>query len=80
MPDEVAERVAQRLADPAQVARSRLFPMRFLAAYKAAPSLRWSGLGSRHTFGGLSDKAFRLVPLLEAGQDARWDDLFSQAA
>ena len=39
-----------------------------------------SGLGNRHTFGGLSDKAFRLVPLLEAGQDARWDDLFSQAA
>jgi hypothetical protein len=233
VPDEVAEQVAARLADPAQVARSRLFPMRFLAAYQAAPSLRWaypleralqaslgnvprldgrtlvlvdrsgsmfgrvskksqltnadaaaifgtvlaqrseradlaqfgtgsqpvrfaagesvltvikrfgnlggtntaeairrryrrgyhtrvvlvtdeqaswragadpllavppdipvytwnlagyrfghgeSGLGKRHTFGGLTDKAFRLIPLLEAGQDARWDDLFSQAA
>jgi hypothetical protein len=233
VPDEVAEQVARRLADPAQVARSRLFPMRFLAAYQAVPSLRWaypleralqaslgnvprlagrtlvlvdrsgsmfgpvskmsqltnadaaaifgtvlaqrseqadlvefgtfsqpvrfaadesaltvlkrftglggtntaeairrhyrrgyhtrvilvtdeqaswragadpllavppdipvytwnlagyrlghgeSGLGSRHTFGGLSDKAFRLIPLLEAGRDARWDDLFGQAA
>jgi hypothetical protein len=232
VPDDVAERVAARLADPGQVARSRMFPMRFLAAYQAAPSLRWaypleralqaslgnvprlggrtlvlvdrsgsmfgpvsrmsrltnadaaavfgaalaqrcegadlvefgtqsnrvpfgtgesvlsvvrrfgnlggtntadavrrhfrvgsharvvlvtdeqaswragdplsvvpaevpvytwnlagyrlghgpSGLGSRHTFGGLSDRAFRLIPLLEAGRDARWDDLFGVAA
>lgn len=233
VPDHVAEQVAARLADPAQVARSRLFPMRFLAAYRAVPSLRWaypleralqaslsnvprlvgrtlvlvdrsgsmfgpaskasqlsnadaaaifgtvlaqrseradlaefgtgsqpvrfaagesvltvisrfgnlggtntaeavrrhyrrgyhtrvvvvtdeqaswragadplhavppdvpvytwnlagyrlghgeSGLGNRHVFGGLSDKAFRLIPLLEAGRDARWDDLFGQAA
>ena len=39
--DEVAEQVAKRLADPEQVARSRQFPMRFLSAYRAAPSLRW---------------------------------------
>ncbi|QKV95920.1 TROVE domain-containing protein [Streptomyces sp. NA02950] len=41
LPDEVAERVAARLADPAEVARSRQFPYRFLSAYRAAPSLRW---------------------------------------
>ncbi|MFD8577178.1 TROVE domain-containing protein [Streptomyces virginiae] len=40
--DEVAADVARRLADPEQVARSRQFPFRFLAAYKHAPSLRWS--------------------------------------
>ncbi|OKJ95677.1 TROVE domain-containing protein [Amycolatopsis sp. CB00013] len=40
--DEVAEGVAARLADPEQVAKSRQFPMRFLSAYRAAPSLRWS--------------------------------------
>ena len=40
--DDVAETVAARLGDPAEVARSRQFPMRFLSAYKAAPSLRWS--------------------------------------
>ncbi|MEK9523990.1 TROVE domain-containing protein [Streptomyces venezuelae] len=40
--DEVAERVAKKLADPEQVARSRQFPFRFLAAYKHAPSLRWA--------------------------------------
>ncbi|MGH3241105.1 MAG: TROVE domain-containing protein [Spirillospora sp.] len=39
--DEVAAQVAARLADPAQVARSRQFPFRFFAAYLAAPSLRW---------------------------------------
>lgn len=40
--DEVAEQVAARLADPGEVARSRVLPMRFLSAYNAAPSLRWA--------------------------------------
>ncbi|HEX8626965.1 MAG TPA: TROVE domain-containing protein [Catenuloplanes sp.] len=40
--DDVAATVATRLADPAQVARSRQLPMRFLSAYRAAPSLRWA--------------------------------------
>jgi hypothetical protein len=39
--DEVAEQVAQQLADPEQVARSRQLPMRFYLAFNAAPSLRW---------------------------------------
>jgi len=41
-----------------------------LAGYQAghAPS----GRGRRHTFGGLTDQAFRMVPLLEAGRDADW--------
>ncbi|RCV51108.1 TROVE domain-containing protein [Marinitenerispora sediminis] len=41
--DAVAERVALRLADPAEVARSRQLPMRFLAAHRATASLRWAG-------------------------------------
>jgi hypothetical protein len=40
--DAVAAQVAARLADPAEVAASRQFPLRFLSAYRAAPSLRWS--------------------------------------
>jgi hypothetical protein len=40
--DDVAATVAARLSDPAQVARSRQLPMRFLSAYRAAPSLRWA--------------------------------------
>ena len=34
----------------------------------AAPA----GLGNRHTMGGLSDAAFRMIPLLESGRDAAW--------
>jgi hypothetical protein len=41
IPDAVAAQVAARLSDPAEVARSRQFPFRFLAAYEQAPSLRW---------------------------------------
>ncbi|MBF9073683.1 TROVE domain-containing protein [Streptacidiphilus fuscans] len=40
--DEVAQAVATKLADREQVGRSRQFPFRFLAAYKHAPSVRWS--------------------------------------
>ncbi|MFK0109710.1 TROVE domain-containing protein [Streptomyces sp. NPDC091217] len=40
--DEVAAEVAARISDPAEVARSRQFPFRYLAAYRHAPSLRWS--------------------------------------
>ena len=39
--DDVAARVAAKLADPEQVARSRQLPLRFLSAYRSAPSLRW---------------------------------------
>ena len=40
--DESAARVAARLADPGEVARSRQLPLRFLSAYRTAPSLRWA--------------------------------------
>jgi hypothetical protein len=40
--DKAAAAVAAKLADPEEVAKSRQFPMRFLSAYRAAPSLRWS--------------------------------------
>lgn len=39
--DPVAEKVAAKLSDPDEVARSRQFPYRFVAAFEAAPSLRW---------------------------------------
>ncbi|WP_405559091.1 TROVE domain-containing protein [Streptomyces canus] len=41
-----------------------------MAGYK--PGAMPSGTAGRHTFGGLTDHAFRLVPLLEAGRDADW--------
>ncbi|GGM62034.1 RNA-binding protein [Thermopolyspora flexuosa] len=52
VPDEVAERVAAKLADPGEVARSRQLPFRFLTAYRNAPSLRW---------GHALDRALRLA-------------------
>ncbi len=42
LPDEVADQVAARLTDPAQVQRSRQFPIRFYAAHQAVRSLRWA--------------------------------------
>ncbi|TNY35595.1 TROVE domain-containing protein [Thermomonospora catenispora] len=40
--DRAAEQVAARLSDAKSVRRSRVLPMRFLAAYREAPSLRWA--------------------------------------
>ncbi|MEH0627819.1 TROVE domain-containing protein [Streptomyces stelliscabiei] len=40
------------------------------AGYK--PGVMPSGTAGRHCFGGLTDHAFRMVPLLEAGRDAAW--------
>ncbi|MFF5448343.1 TROVE domain-containing protein [Streptomyces sp. NPDC012888] len=40
--DEVAARVAERISAPEEVARSRQFPFRYLAAHQHAPSLRWA--------------------------------------
>ncbi|HEV2635569.1 MAG TPA: TROVE domain-containing protein [Actinocrinis sp.] len=42
VPDQVAAGVAARLADPAEISRSRILPLRFLSACRTAPSLRWS--------------------------------------
>ncbi|WP_432053771.1 TROVE domain-containing protein [Streptomyces sp. bgisy022] len=41
-----------------------------MAGYK--PGAMPSGKSGRHTFGGLTDQAFRMIPLLERGRDARW--------
>jgi hypothetical protein len=40
------------------------------AGYK--PGVMPSGTAGRHCFGGLTDAAFRMIPLLEAGRDAKW--------
>lgn len=39
--DDAAKTVAERLADPDRVARSRQFPFRFLSAHQETTSLRW---------------------------------------
>lgn len=41
-----------------------------LEGYTAAHSQ--SGAKKRHTFGGLTDKGFQMIPLIEAGQSQKW--------
>ncbi|MEU8829314.1 TROVE domain-containing protein [Streptomyces sp900116325] len=41
-----------------------------MAGYKAGAMP--SGRSNRHAMGGLTDQAFRTIPLLEAGRDATW--------
>lgn len=42
VPDEVADAIAAKLADPHQVAKSRQLPYRFLSAHLNTDSYRWS--------------------------------------
>jgi hypothetical protein len=39
--DDVAKAVCERLSDPEDIRKARVFPYRLLSAYRAAPSLRW---------------------------------------
>lgn len=85
--DEVAEKVAARLADPDQVAKSRQLPMRFLSAHRAAPSLRWSWAIERaltHSLANIPQLPGRTLILIDTsssmeigfskdGTLARWD-------
>lgn len=85
--DAVAQRVAEGLADPAQVVKSRQLPMRFLAAYRAAPSLRWGWALERaiaHALANVPELTGRTLVLVDTsasmndrfGKDGslmRWD-------
>jgi hypothetical protein len=54
----------------------------FTAVPAAVPTYTWDMAGykfghapggtNRHTFGGLTDQAFKMIPLLEAGRNAAW--------
>lgn len=77
--DEVAEKIARRLADPDEVARSRQLPLRFLSAYRAAPSLRWSYPLERAlnlALGGVSELQGRTLVLVDTSTSM--NDTFSQ--
>lgn len=65
---EAAARVAAKLTDPAEVARSRQFPMRFLSAYRAAPNLRWGPVveeALQHSLGNLPKLDGRTLVLVD---------------
>lgn len=58
--DAVAAQICTRFTDPEQVARSRMFPFRWWAAYKHAPSLRWG-----HALGQALGHSLSNVPRLK---------------
>lgn len=55
VPDAVVEQVIARFTDREQVAKSRMFPFRWLAAYENAPSLRWGHALDRALTASLSN-------------------------
>lgn len=78
--DAVAQTVAARLSDPEQVAKSRQFPYRFLAAYEQALSLRWghaldqalnASLANIPTFKGRSLVLIDTSASMQSGMSAR---------
>ncbi|MFF8377879.1 TROVE domain-containing protein [Streptomyces sp. NPDC015661] len=74
--DEVAAQVAGRLSDPVEVARSRQFPFRYLAAHQHAPSPRWaapleSALG--HSLANVPTLPGRTLILVDRSDSMFWD-------
>lgn len=74
--DEAAAQVAARIADPAEVARSRQFPFRYLAAHQHAPSPRWSApleqaLG--HSLANVPALPGRTLILVDRSDSMFWD-------
>ncbi|MFF3934830.1 TROVE domain-containing protein [Streptomyces phaeofaciens] len=76
--DEVAARVAARLSDASEVARSRQFPFRYLAAHRHAPSRRWApalevALG--HSLANVPALPGRTLILVDRSDSMFWDTL-----
>ncbi|QIJ60741.1 TROVE domain-containing protein [Streptomyces sp. JB150] len=74
--DEVAAQVAARLAAPAEVARSRQFPFRYLAAHQHAPSPRWAAALERalgHSLANVPTLPGRTLILVDRSDSMFWD-------
>ncbi len=76
--DEVAAQVAAKISDPEQVARSRQFPFRYLAAYQHAPSLRWSWALERalgHSLANVPALPGRTLVLVDRSGSMFWSQM-----
>ncbi|MGC0327321.1 hypothetical protein RKD23_000311 [Streptomyces sp. SAI-170] len=74
--DEVAEQVAARLSDASEVARSRQFPFRYLAAHRHAPSQRWAAALERalgHSLANVPSLPGRTLILVDRSDSMFWD-------
>ncbi|MFD8142843.1 TROVE domain-containing protein [Streptomyces sp. NPDC059708] len=76
VPDEVAALVADRISDPSEVARSRQFPFRYLAAHRHAPSPRWAAPLERalgHALANVPALPGRTLVLVDRSDSMFWD-------
>ncbi|GAA1524528.1 TROVE domain-containing protein [Streptomyces albidochromogenes] len=74
--DDVAARVAARLSDACEVARSRQFPFRYLAAHQHAPSPRWAAALERalgHSLANVPALPGRTLILVDRSDSMFWD-------
>ncbi|MEU9235183.1 TROVE domain-containing protein [Streptomyces subrutilus] len=74
--DEVAARVAARISDADEVARSRQFPFRYLAAHRHAPSPRWAAPLERalgHSLVNVPSLPGRTLILVDRSDSMFWD-------
>ncbi|MEE1768357.1 TROVE domain-containing protein [Streptomyces sp. JV185] len=74
--DEVAAGIAARLSDASEVARSRQFPFRYLAAYQHAPSQRWAAALERalsHSLANIPPLPGRTLILVDRSDSMFWD-------
>ncbi|CAM5669390.1 RNA-binding protein [Streptomyces avidinii] len=74
--DEAAAGVAARIADAAEVARSRQFPLRYLAAHRHAPSQRWADPLERalgHCLDNVPSLPGRTLILVDRSDSMFWD-------
>lgn len=74
--DDVAARVAARLSDASEVARSRQFPFRYLAAHRHAPSQRWAVALERalgHSLANVPSLPGRSLILVDRSDSMFWD-------
>ncbi|MGW7433445.1 TROVE domain-containing protein [Streptomyces sp. NPDC054861] len=74
--DEVAARVAARISDADEVARSRQFPFRYLAAHRHAPSSRWAAPLERalgHSLAHVPALPGRTLIMVDRSDSMFWD-------
>ncbi|MFF9570499.1 TROVE domain-containing protein [Streptomyces sp. NPDC014685] len=74
--DEIAARVAARLSDASEVARSRQFPFRYLAAHQQVPSQRWAAALERalgHSLANVPSLPGRTLIMVDRSDSMFWD-------
>lgn len=78
IPNYVAAQIGDKLADPEQIKRARVLPLRFLNAYKHAPSMRWSWLleqGLNESLSNVPKLDGRTLILVDVSPSMTWEKI-----